>query len=294
MQTHSATSFTPAQLADCFNEAWIGYIGNPVTFTGDSLSTWMQTSDVSLPRSQAVITPDNPTEVAAFALVALRDDRPGRCRLVCLAVRPSSRGKGVGVRLMQAVIEAERVAGIDVMELEVIRQNTAALKLYQKLGFSVVRELRGWERDAVAKPSPPTTEDGATGDGQQLESVPLDTVTSLIKQFSSEEMLPWQIWTPAITPEANTAFKLGHAYCIISNPSTEANNQQLKMQSLIVEPLHRKRGEATRLVEAVLAKFGDRSWLIAQLFPAEMGERLAARFDFKETKLWQCQMTLTL
>ena len=45
------------------------------------------------------------------------------------------RGRGWGRKTIQFVEEEARAAGIRTLHLEVVRQNTAALELYQKLGF---------------------------------------------------------------------------------------------------------------------------------------------------------------
>jgi RimJ/RimL family protein N-acetyltransferase len=45
------------------------------------------------------------------------------------------RGQGIGRRLAQAAIEAARAAGMERIELEVLASNSAAIRLYEKLGF---------------------------------------------------------------------------------------------------------------------------------------------------------------
>jgi RimJ/RimL family protein N-acetyltransferase len=45
------------------------------------------------------------------------------------------RGQGIGRRLAAAAIEAAMAAGMTRIELEVLASNTAAIRLYQKLGF---------------------------------------------------------------------------------------------------------------------------------------------------------------
>ena len=46
------------------------------------------------------------------------------------------RGQGIGRRLAEAAIEAARGAGMERIELEVLASNTAAVKLYERLGFA--------------------------------------------------------------------------------------------------------------------------------------------------------------
>ena len=56
-----------------------------------------------------------------------------------LAVHPSHRGEGLARRLVGNVIEMERAAGKKALRLDVIENNTAAEKLYQKLGFQYIQ-----------------------------------------------------------------------------------------------------------------------------------------------------------
>ena len=56
-----------------------------------------------------------------------------------LAVHPDHRGKGLARRLVENVIELERKAGKKALRLDVIENNTAAEKLYQKLGFRYIQ-----------------------------------------------------------------------------------------------------------------------------------------------------------
>ena len=56
-----------------------------------------------------------------------------------LAVHPDQRGKGLARRLVENVIEVERTAGKKAVRLDVIENNVAAEKLYQKLGFQYIQ-----------------------------------------------------------------------------------------------------------------------------------------------------------
>ena len=56
-----------------------------------------------------------------------------------LAVRPDYRGQGLAWTLVKNVIELERKAGKKALRLDVIKNNTTAEKLYQKLGFQYIQ-----------------------------------------------------------------------------------------------------------------------------------------------------------
>lgn len=56
-------------------------------------------------------------------------------------VHPSERGRGLGVRLMDACHEALRGLGMTRVLLEVNVENAAAIRLYEKCGYVLLRRL---------------------------------------------------------------------------------------------------------------------------------------------------------
>lgn len=56
-------------------------------------------------------------------------------------VAPDVRGKGVGKKMMEATLDILMEAGVDVATLEAVSENTPAIALYQKLGYSIVDEV---------------------------------------------------------------------------------------------------------------------------------------------------------
>ena len=86
--------------------------------------------------------------------VAVRDgERVGVCMLGArgdegwiggLGVVASARREGIGEALMQAVLDEARSRGMREVRLEVIRENTRAIPLYERLGFALTRNLEVW------------------------------------------------------------------------------------------------------------------------------------------------------
>lgn len=60
-----------------------------------------------------------------------------------LAVDPKARGRGVGRRLVEAVVERARVRGLTKVTLRVLGHNTAARRLYERCGFVTEGVLKG-------------------------------------------------------------------------------------------------------------------------------------------------------
>ena len=55
--------------------------------------------------------------------------------LVGMYVRPQARNRGVGRRLVEAVIEVARRRGVELLQLAVVSDNEPARRLYARLGF---------------------------------------------------------------------------------------------------------------------------------------------------------------
>ena len=71
------------------------------------------------------------------------------CGWLGMGVLASHRGKGIGIKLLAATLEAAR-GQFDRVELEVYASNTAAIALYEKTGFvHEGRRRRALQRDGV-------------------------------------------------------------------------------------------------------------------------------------------------
>ena len=75
--------------------------------------------------------------IAGWAVGLLRRHTSGRCsgRLYALSVHPDFRGRGLGARLAQNVLEELQHRGAQTACLEVRTPNPAAQRLYERLGF---------------------------------------------------------------------------------------------------------------------------------------------------------------
>lgn len=88
------------------------------------------------PRASVYFARENGA-IAGWAVGLLRRHGPRRCsgRLYALSVHPDFRGRGLGVRLAQAVLRQLRRRGAKSISLEVRHPNPAAQRLYLRLGF---------------------------------------------------------------------------------------------------------------------------------------------------------------
>jgi ribosomal protein S18 acetylase RimI-like enzyme len=63
--------------------------------------------------------------------------RTGRCHLARLAIAPALRGRGLGGQLIELLSDAGKaVLGVEHCSLFVASANTAAMALYERLGFA--------------------------------------------------------------------------------------------------------------------------------------------------------------
>ena len=67
--------------------------------------------------------------------------------ITTLAVDPGFQQRGIGTRLLRALIDHAMVNGVNRISLEVREQNLPARRLYSRSGFQEVAYLRGYYRD---------------------------------------------------------------------------------------------------------------------------------------------------
>jgi ribosomal-protein-alanine N-acetyltransferase len=86
--------------------------------------------------------PNSADEPAGFTLVRAA---PGEEELLLIAVIPALRGKGLGRRLLHAVLEDARSRGASQMFLE-MRDNNPAEGLYRSVGFEPIGRRKDYYR----------------------------------------------------------------------------------------------------------------------------------------------------
>jgi ribosomal-protein-alanine N-acetyltransferase len=89
-----------------------------------------------------VLVMDHPTAgIVGYAVLWCIMDQG---ELANLAIVPEMRGRGLGTRMLESVIDTARRRGVETMYLEVRDSNAAALELYRRFGFSQVGLRRGY------------------------------------------------------------------------------------------------------------------------------------------------------
>jgi ribosomal protein S18 acetylase RimI-like enzyme len=121
-------------LARVFNAAFEGYFV-PIHFTIDTLKYKINSEDISLKLSTGVF---DGSELVAFMFHGVRLSRAYNAGT---GVLPTYRRQGLVSRMYEFQFRQLRQAGINEVFLEVITQNTPAIRAYEKAGFSTIRQL---------------------------------------------------------------------------------------------------------------------------------------------------------
>jgi GNAT superfamily N-acetyltransferase len=139
-----AGTLSTTQLVGLVNAAYEGYL---VPFRVDeaALRSMTRAFDLVAEASRVAVRDGEPVGVANLAL------RGDRAWIGGLGVVPAARRQGIGELLMRAVHEEARARGASLVWLEVIEGNESAFRLYEKLGYGVVRDLQVWTLSAETR-----------------------------------------------------------------------------------------------------------------------------------------------
>ena len=84
---------------------------------------------------------DAKRRIAGFAMLRHLGEE---AELITIAVDRKWRGKGIGLALMRALFDDLQMSPAKKLFLEVAADNTAAVRLYTKLGFAKISERKGY------------------------------------------------------------------------------------------------------------------------------------------------------
>jgi ribosomal protein S18 acetylase RimI-like enzyme len=272
--TVPASNFPLPDLVKFLNRGFENYFV-PIQFSLDTFLTMIRKDGTDLTVSRVLLVEDQPCGIALIAR------RGWTSRLAAMGIAEEARGQGAGSRFMDVLIHEARQRGEREMVLEVIEQNVAAVRLYQKSGFRAIRRLIGFtckSRNAL--------ED----DKGNLQEIDLREMGRLISQHGWSD-LPWQLSGESIAqmnPPAR-AYREGQAYSVVSNPALE----HVVIWALLVEPEARGKGLGTQMLKHVIAKHTGKTWHIPAVFPEEFA-RVFERAGFEQENLSQWQMSLSL
>lgn len=232
-----------------------------------------RTESIDLGSSRIIWLDD---EAVGIALIARRG---WTSRLATMAIAPASRGRGAGRAAMDLLLAEASTRGDHAMVLEVIENNAPAVRLYEACGFHTERRLVSYEGTFAG------TEERA-----ELKEVDIREVARLVTMYGLDD-LPWQISGESLAQSGapSKGYQLDDACVVISNPEAE----QVAIRSLIVRPESRGQGQARRLIEAVIAKYPGKKWLVPALCPEEVGP-VFEKVGLQRGELSQLQMRIKI
>lgn len=142
----SAGGLEDGPLAELFTLVYTGY-AVPMHVDAPIMRFMRVAADVDLAASRLA---RDGAEPVAIALLGRRGEAG---YIAGMGVAPSHRGRGLGEVVMRAVLDAARSLGVTRVQLEVLVQNTPAIRLYERLGFRHVRDLEVWSFAAPDAPA---------------------------------------------------------------------------------------------------------------------------------------------
>ncbi len=168
IELRPASSLELGELAELFTAAYEGYV-MPFRIEEPMLRFMVDAYDIDLDASRVAFRDGKPVGLGNLALRG-EDGWIGGVGVVLTARR-----NGIGETLMHALHDEARARGLRRVWLEVIEANEQAFLLYEKLGYTVTRDLEVW---SLAGEQPAGT----------AEQISLDVASTLIP----DEREPWQ------------------------------------------------------------------------------------------------------
>ncbi|MET0649351.1 MAG: GNAT family N-acetyltransferase [Pyrinomonadaceae bacterium] len=145
MRFVSAASVSLAAYAAAINASFEGYPVQ-IAFDASMLARRVRVEQHDLESSLVALDGDETIGMAGLAI------RGGRGWVSGFGVVPAWRRRGLGRRLMSALLERARGCGLRQLSLEVLSVNDAARRLYEGAGMHVTRDLLILERPADYAP----------------------------------------------------------------------------------------------------------------------------------------------
>jgi ribosomal protein S18 acetylase RimI-like enzyme len=274
LELESVLGYSLDRAVDLLNRGFADYVV-PIELDAVELHQMVVQDGIDVSSSRVVY---HDGQAAGIALIARRG---WTSRLAAMALVPEARGAGVGSWLVDRLIDEAQARGEHAMVLEVIEQNGPATQLYHKSGFRTVRRLVGYTL------SPP--HDNLETDKEQHAALQEIDIREFARQVSGHGLpdLPWQISGESLAQMGppNVAYRLGDASVLLSDPEAP----QVAVRALLVVPQSRQRGQATRLLRALLARYPLKTWRVPALCPEETGGPFE-RAGFERGALSQFQM----
>lgn len=178
----SAASVTLEEFAAAFVAAFNGYFF-PMALNAEQLSRRVRFEHLDITHSLLAYDAYDADRLVGMAMLGLRRDVAW---VGGFGITPEYRGRGRAHPLMTALIEEARRCQARTLTLEVLRQNSAAIRLYERAGMVAARDLIIYERVADKEGAA----SGSNSTARLLEAPPVE----LLQHFQRLHVHPpaWQ------------------------------------------------------------------------------------------------------
>jgi ribosomal protein S18 acetylase RimI-like enzyme len=164
--------YTYSELADIYNQARVDYIV-PMPMNGKRMEEYVVAYDIELNASMVAVDTDD-HQPNGICMLGIRDDRTWITRL---GVIPARRRRRTGQFLMKTLIDESIKRDKKRVQLEVIKGNDPAYRLFDKLGFIVTRELL-----VIRRPPGQLAEALQVGADVIVSEIPDDDIWTVLQQ----------------------------------------------------------------------------------------------------------------
>jgi len=269
---HPAYESSVRDVAALMTRAFSNYIRPGIQMDGTTLAHMIASDHIDLSMSLIVMQDGLPVGLAMIAR------RGWTSRVAVMGIVPDAQGQRIGTWLLDQLIKAARERGDRALTLEVIEQNTRGVRLYEAAGMRPIRRLYGFRAA------------GLGGEVAALESIEPYEVARRMTALSGSD-LPWQCSGESLAAQGapSMGYRLGDAFALVTDPAAEA----IAIRGLVVSPSSQRKGQATRLVSALLARYPGKTWVVPAYCPEEYGE-IFVRNGFSYDTINQFQMILRL
>ena len=148
MRLVSAATFTIEQLTNAYNQTRVDYLV-PMPMNAARLAEYIHHYHVDLDASLVALEGETMRGLAMLGV------RAGRGWITRLGVIPTTRRRGVGRALVEALLDLGQRRGLAAAQLEVIQNNEPAYNLFARAGFETTHDLLVLRRPPAAAVHPP-------------------------------------------------------------------------------------------------------------------------------------------
>ncbi|MFQ3536591.1 MAG: GNAT family N-acetyltransferase [Aggregatilineales bacterium] len=174
-----ASRYTFDQLANIYNQARVDYIV-PMPMNGKRMAEYIRDYNIDLDASAVALNGDN-IELG----VCMLGIRGPRAWITRLGVIPERRGKHIGQFLTELMLENAQALGAQRVQLEVIKGNEPATRLFYKLGFEPIRDL------LVVRRPPSLPSQTLSIAGAEFESLDQAQIAACLAEYEQTQHAAW-------------------------------------------------------------------------------------------------------